>query len=249
MRKVISADLRRIIVKVVPWVLIAGAYIFLYVTLRMDLAKALDINFYFLNKMSDSFPTVSLIVGFASLLGIYGDEFKSMVMIGVIGRGISREKFVLSKFFDLVLLSAVMYALSILYVIFLGFVFGVRLVGPELTYLVCHFLFQYLDAVVYVCVAAVFYFLSESAAIGLFAYLAFNLIVPVTLAFINLMTRLSKYHLDRYYVSGLLSRASSSFIMGDMGEGFLYLFLILTVYMAGSIAVTMLIFRKKELNF
>jgi hypothetical protein len=37
--------------------------------------------------------------------------------------------------------------------------------------------------------------------------------------------------------------------MGDMGEGFLYLFLILTVYMAGSIAVTMLIFRKKELNF
>ncbi len=62
MRKVISADLRRIIVKVVPWVLIAGAYIFLYVTLRTDLAKALDINFYFLKKMSDSFPTVSLIV-------------------------------------------------------------------------------------------------------------------------------------------------------------------------------------------
>ena len=93
-------------------------------------------------------------------------------------------------------------------------------------------------------IAAIFYFLSESAAVGMFAYLTFTLIIPVTLALVMSMTKFAKYHPEQYYISGM-----TGFIMGDFVMGMAYLFLSLVIYVFAAVVITIAIFRKKELDF
>ena len=50
------------------------------------------------------FPLIFFVFSLVVFLGVYADEFKSMTMIGVIGRGFSREKMVIVKFIDSLLL-------------------------------------------------------------------------------------------------------------------------------------------------
>ncbi len=83
----------------------------------------------------------------------------------------------------------------------------------------------------------------------MFAYLTFELMLPLILAFIMTMNSLGSYHLDRYYLTGMTNYAFSDFILGDFAEGILMIAISLVLYVAGSIALTMLIFRKKELEF
>lgn len=243
------ADMRRVATKVLPWILLAVAYIFLAVRLVMDIDTSPDRNFFFLDSLSTAYMFVSIIIGFAGLIGIYTDEFKSMVMIGVIGRGITREKFVLTKFLDLLALMFQMQLLTALYVLILKTAFNITFNSVEFRYFILMFIFDFFEAVSFVTIAAVFYFLSENAAIGMFAFLAFKIIVPVSLALIEMFSRFGKYHPNQYYISGISTSAFSSIIIGDVGDGLVHLFYLITVYIIGALMLTIFIFKKKELEF
>ena len=249
MRKLFEADLNRIIEKVLPWVLLVGAFVYMAVSIAIEIETSPDRDFFFFSQVVGTFPWVLTIAGFSALLGIYADEFKSMSMITVIGRGISREKFVLTKFLDLCLMVFQMEVLTAIYIMILKGAFGTRLTFVETKYLVLLFVFGYIETVSYVTIAAIFYFLSENAAIGMFAYLTFDVVIPVTLQLVLMLSNVSKYHPDRYYISGMIDIAFSDFIMGDIPGGMVFTFLALGIYVLCALLITTLIFRKKELNF
>lgn len=250
MRRLLEADLKRIMAKLLPWILLVIAYIVLGISLATGIGKSPDRNFFFVSTTSNRYIIVSIIIGFAVLLGVYGDEFKSMAMIGIIGRGISREKFVLAKFFDAMIISFQMVFLTAVYVLILKAVFGITLTAAETKYLVCMFVFDFISTVSYLTFAAIFYFLSENAAIGLFAYLSFQLIIPLMLFFVgSINSKLADLNLNRYYIDGLCSSAFSDFIIGDTMHAFLLILIVVAAFIAVPLYITMLIFRKKELEF
>ena len=250
MRRLLEADMKRIMTKIIPWLLLLVVWIFLGVRLAVGIGDSIDRNFFFLRTVGSALAFMDLVIGFSALLGVYGDEFKSMAMIGVIGRGISRDKFVLAKFLDSVLLIVEMLALSVIYILILKAVFGVTYNAVETRYTVCAIVFTLIEEIAYVTIAAIFYFLSENAAIGLFAYLAFELIIPATLNIaIHLSPFLKKLQIERWYVTGMCSSAYSDFILGDVGGAILMMIPAIAVYIAAMLVITMLIFRKKELDF
>ena len=249
MRRLLEADLKRVLVKILPWVLLAAWFIFEAISIAMNIDKSPDRDFGVLGKLVGLHSFAATIIGFAALLGIYADEFKSMVMIGVIGRGLSRDKFVFGKFLDLCLLTILMELITIAYVFILKAVFGVTFLPIEYRFMFVLFIASFLETIAYVTIAAVFYFISENAAVGLFAYLTFQIIIPLSLELILQLTNLAKYHAERYYVSGMMSVACSDFIMGDFAGGLGYMLMMILVYIFGALGLTILIFRKKELEF
>lgn len=249
MRKLLEADLKRVLVKILPWVLLAAWFIYQAISITLNIDKSPDRDFGMLSKLVGLHSFAMTIIGFSALLGIYADEFRSMVMIGVIGRGLSRDKFVLGKFLDLCLLTVLMEIITVVYILILKAAFGVTFQPIEHRFLVVTFIASILETIAYVTIAAVFYFVSENAAVGLFAYLTFQIIIPVSLELILQLTNLAKYHAERYYVSGMMSVACSNFIMGDYAGGFGYLLIMVLIYILGALGLTMLIFRKKELEF
>ncbi|MCR5103957.1 MAG: hypothetical protein K6B68_05815 [Eubacterium sp.] len=86
-------------------------------------------------------------------------------------------------------------------------------------------------------------------ALGILAFLGVNMIIPVAIEFIKIDPTVAKFHLDRFYVDGAASSMVSDFMMGQVGAGLLKLFLILAVYVAAAIVGSIVLFRKKELDF
>ena len=248
MRRVIAADLKRILTRVWPWVLMVIAFLIMFLMVLDGIETAPDKGFHFLSRVN-KLGLISIIVGFTLLMGIYGDEFKAMTMIGIIGRGLDRDKYVLSKFLDMLIVGGFYYGLSgiVEYLIYLGE--SVVLTTTEVRYLWFGLIFQLFEIICYVTIAALFFFMSENVAIGIFAFLAFELIVPLVMGFAALIPTVAEYHLDSYYVSGLLDSAFSSFIIRDNLNGILISAVAALVYIGLPLLATILVFRKKELEF
>ena len=99
-------------------------------------------------------------------------------------------------------------------------------------------------------IASIFYFLSENAAVGLFAYLAFMQIIPVTLTFAKMLSPwFANHKLDKLYVSGLISTVSSNLIIGDIVGAFLVILPTIAIYIGGALLINILVFSRKELDF
>lgn len=250
MRSLVKADMKRIVVKILPWLLLAAAYAYMAVSVITSIDTSPDRNFAFLQKVLERNSMVTLVIGFAALLGIYGDEFKSMAMITVIGRGLTRAKFVFAKFIDTLILVALMMSITAIYVVILKNVSGVTLNGVETRFLVNMFIFKSIELVIFVTIASIFYFLSENAAVGLFAYLAFMLIIPATLAFAKLLSPwVANHKIDKFYVTGLTGIVSSNLILGDIVGAFLVILPTIAIYIGGALLINILVFSRKELDF
>ncbi len=250
MRKLLEADMRRIMSKIVPWLLLVASWVYLAVSLAKGIGDSPDRNFFYVKHISQNIGFVDLVIGFSALLGVYGDEFKSMAMIGVIGRGISRDKFVISKFLDALFLILEMIILSVIFIAILKVSFGITLNATENKFMVCFFTFMLIEEIAYVTIAAIFYFLSENAAIGLFAYLAFELIVPLALRLTTLFSPMFKrMRIETWYIQGMIASGFSDFIMGDIAGAFLMILPAIVIYILAMLVISILIFRKKELEF
>ena len=108
MRRLLEADLKRIVVKILPWIVLLIWFVYDTISIANTIGDAPDRSFFLLGQLQGLHSTAMLIIGFAAIFGVYADEFKSMVMIGVIGRGLSRDKFVFGKFLDLCILTILM---------------------------------------------------------------------------------------------------------------------------------------------
>ena len=190
MRRLIKADLKRILRRKSIWIFFAAVCLITVWDVVVNIDGAPDRDFVFAFAAADNSGFLGLLIGFVLIVRIYADEFKSMVMIGVIGRGLSRDKFVIGKFLDLCVLTVLMEVITIIFVFILKAAFGATFAPIETRFLIVSFIIEFLQTIAYVAIAAFFYFLSENAAVGLFAYLTFQIIIPLALELLLLMTNL-----------------------------------------------------------
>lgn len=249
MRNLLKGDIRRILRKkifAIFFVLMLfcdiGVCVFTY-------CKRQNTGFAFVYDQVTAIPFIFFIFCLVVFLGVYADEFKSMTMIGVIGRGLSRKKLVIAKFIDSVLLLCIQTG-GFALVLFLGIAFSpLELTTDEIRFLFIRILVETFLIIGYMTMAAFMLYLTNNIAVSVFSLLGLYFLVNFGLQIANLSPMLRALHLDRYYLAGLGGSAFTDLIIGNAAAAAVTLLIGGVVYIGGALVVTMLYFTKKELDF
>lgn len=249
MRNLIIADIDRILRKKSLWILLAVSFLFAAAGVYGKISSSPDRSLAFTVAAANGVGFAGFLVGIVLVLNVYADDFKSMTFISVIGRGISRKKLIIARFLDTFLILSNMYLLSGLFVLALKLAFRVTLSPDMGKYIVLAMISDILCTSASVVIAAAFFFLTENTTLGIIAYLNAEVIFPIALEFVSVVPAVAKYHPERYYFYGAASCMMTDFLLGVTGDGLLKLLLIIVVYMIGAGLATILLFKRKELEF
>ena len=249
MRHLIKADIDRILRRKIIWIVLTATLFFMAVSVVSKISEAPDKNIAFTTSVSGGIADAGLLIGIVLILNIYADDFKSMTFISVIGRGVSRQKLIIAKFLDTLLILVNTHIVSVLFALILKQILSVSL-SPDMVKMI---LLQSISSVICttasVVIAAAFFYLTENSPLGVIAYLSAELLIPIGLHFVYLLPFISKFHPERYYFSGAASSMTADFMIGAVGDGLIKLVLILVIYVCCATLATILLFRKKELEF
>lgn len=249
MRKLIKADLGRILRKksiLFSFFLMVACFVGM---ILYNISTFPDPAFGFAVAVSDASSWIALILGIVLVLNVYADDFKSTAYINVVGRGINRQKFIITKVIDALIILVGMYVCAGLVVVGLKFGLGYTFSSAEVTFMVGRCLNDILLTGAGIAIASVFFYLTENNTIGMLVFLGIDMVIPVALINLAANPTVVKYHIDKLYLTGACSSMTSDFIMGQTGAGLLKLFLIIAAYMVTAVVASIIIFRKKELDF
>ena len=249
MRRLLKGDIRRILRKnifaiffVLMILLDAGVCCFTY-------ARRLHTGFAFVNDQVMVIPVIFFVFSLVVFMGVYADEFKSMTMIGVIGRGFSREKMVLVKFIDSVLLLLLQTG-GFALVLFIGIkISPLNLSADEMRYLFVKIALETFLVLGYMTMAAFMFYLTNNTAVAVFSLIGLSFLVGFGLKIANISPVLRVLHLDRYYLSGLGGSAFADIIIGNGAAAAGILIVAALIYIGGALLGTAVYFSKKELDF
>ena len=167
MRKLIRADLRRILKKVNVWVLfIVSAFLCAMSVFIGYVSNPIWNGLVFVNKGVPA-PIVYLLTSLAVLLGVYGDDQKSGALSTVIGRGFSRTKVVFAKFLDSVILLFGMFLIMAVFNYFIAIVLGTHMTAFETKAYILQYLQNVCALLGYVTISAMFIYLTNSMPLGI----------------------------------------------------------------------------------
>lgn len=243
----IGADVRRVLHKRSFWgVLGAFAGLFgLLVFVYFSPAFTADQYVAKITSFLDFFP---LIIGLFVFMSVYADDFKCKSMQVAIGYGMPRERFVLEKLLESALLvlgvTAVMGVLVSAAPVMLGLAPNAR----HLQRLVFSLAVEMLRAVGYTALATVPVFCTQNAVNGVIfyvllasktVYIALSLILGQEFL-VNKVGDLTKYLYTRQLYNGLLVQS---------GTGLAGVLLAVMGYVVAPTVISILVFRKKELEF
>ena len=249
MRRLIQADIDRILRRKALWFLVIATFLIITSSIFDSISKAPDKGFGFAVAASDGISYIGLLAGLFLILNIYADDFKSMAFINVVGRGISRGKLIIAKYIDTILIMVNIYIVSGFLTVAMKFITGTRLSPTEIQFIVLRFISDMICTISGVVVAAVFFYMTENAVLGVVAYIFCQVIIPIALHFINLVPWITKYHPERIFISGAASMMMTDFMLGNILGGIGLLLLVTVVYIGVPMLITILLFNKKELDF
>lgn len=249
MRRLLKGDIRRILRKnifaiffVLMLLLDVGVCCFTYF-------RRLHTGFAFVSDQVMVFPLIFFVFSLVVFLGVYADEFKSMTMIGVIGRGFSREKMVIVKFIDSLLL-LILQTGGFALVLFIGIKLSPLSLSPEeMKFLFVKIAIETFLALGYMTMAAFMFYLTNNTAVAVFSLIGLTFLVGFGLKIANISPVLRILHLDRYYLSGLAGSAFSDIIIGNGAAAAGIMLAAGVIYIGGALLITTLYFSKKELDF
>ena len=239
MRRLIRADLRRILSKpgfyVCPAILFA---LFLYGLVREPVEydsyySSLDVQLTYL------YPFLVLLPVFTC---VYADELRSGTMIPAIGRGLSRAKVILAKFIDTVILS---FAFCLFFLVTDQITFGrfsVVLTKVQELRILSAYVSSWLQIVGYCAFAAIFVYLTWNSSVGLVAGL-----ISISFSKMILDWLQNRTHLPFYDVT-FMGQADQVRRQFDAGNFWIHHVLFVLLWYALFLAVSVLIFNRKELE-
>ena len=249
MRRLIRADIRRILKKPSVMILFCIALAFLgFHVIGSFLAYEKDPVVPVKDLMSHM-GMPELVIGLVILFGVYSDDFRSMSYSSVIGRGLTRSKLVLAKLLDTVILTALMYGIITLV---LGL--GLMLVGCELTprlsraFYMTIFITVY-KTVGYIALSSMILYITNNIPVTTISLLLLYIAVPFSALLFSLNPQVKALHIERLHYAGLAGNAFSDFLFGSAAMGIGKLVFGLLVYLGLVLFVTIKIFDKKELEF
>ncbi len=249
MRRLIRADIRRILKKrsVVVLFCIALAFLGMHVV-GSCLAYGKDPVVPVKGLMSHM-GMPELVIGLVILFGVYSDDFRSMSYSSVIGRGLTRSKLVLAKLLDTVILTALMYGIITL-VLRLGLLFVGCDFTPRLSraFYMTIFITVY-KTVGYIALSSMILYITNNIPVTTISLLLLYIAVPFSALLFSLNPQVKALHIERLHYAGLAGNAFSDFLFGSAVMGIGKLFFGLLIYLGLVLFVTIKIFDKKELEF
>lgn len=249
MRKLLTADFRRIMRKRSFWVAVILAFAATVFAAFDGIDGAPQRGLKFTTSIMSVTGFAEILFGLVVLLSVFGDEFRSMTLISVIGRGVSRWKFILAKFLDTLFLLGQMFLLFGLGVALMRLALGVSLTPAETRAIVSTIINSLFMSVAVVTISALFFYLTGSTPFGVFMFLTFEVILPMVITFAEFLPQVARYHPGRWYIFGFGSWAAADFTYGSTAAGIGVLALGTVLYIGSALALTWVVFRKKELDF
>ncbi len=249
MRRLISADINRIMHKKLLWICLGLGILLLGASaLGFKVAFVWD-GSIFTYAMGFAIPFLEFVFGILTLVYVYGEEVRSMTMITAIGRGLTREKLILAKFLDTVIISVMLNAVMSLFIFIFQLISGAGLTQSQGTLVYLTVFTGLYRTLGYLTVSALFLFITWSIPLSVLVYSAFNLLIPTAFLLFPDSTPVAVLHIDRYYFGSIAGMALTDFVLGLPTEGAALYLTGFLAYILLPLLLMMLVFRKKELDF
>ncbi len=237
MRKLINADLKRVLRKPTFYILIVLAWVSVAAVRNAD--SAIDQ----VEGIKSTLGTVGLLsAGIPAFLAVYTDEFRSGVMINVIGRGMSRKKIILAKLIDVGILFLIFYGTMFLIGLFKNVTAGLSVTPKQNFFLAIYCLFCAIKGIGILALASFVAFTAWSPAGGMTI-----LILAGALSGLFLKALQSQFSIPLYDFSyeGLLDSSYAAFAAGNFGWQIIPA---IGIYLCGIVALTILFFNRREID-
>ena len=205
-------------------------------------AEAVDYDSYYASldiQLSYLYPFFILLPVFTC---VYSDELKSGTMIPAIGRGLSRAKVILAKFIDTVILSLALCLFFLLLDQITFDRFSIVLTKVQALRIFSAYAAAWLKILGFCAFAAIFVYMTWNSSVGLVVGL-------ISIAFSKMILDWlqSRTHLPIYDVT-LMGQADQIRRQFDAGNIWVHHLLFVLLWFALYLAVSALIFNRKELE-
>ncbi|MBR3722918.1 MAG: hypothetical protein IKN12_09155 [Selenomonadaceae bacterium] len=127
-------------------------------------------------------------------------------------------------------------------------VFKEPLVGINAEFVLLKTLFSILKTIANITIAALVLYVTNNIPFDLFSVLILQ-IIPIGMTMMAQTPLVANFHVDRFYMDGMLNLALTDFFFDLVPEGILMTRLCIFIYIGCVLAGTILYFDKKELDF
>lgn len=191
-----------------------------------------------------------LIIGLTTFLSIYYDDFKSKSMQVAIGYGMSRNKVVLSKFFETIIIS-VLSALCVgIVILLMSFILDQSLTDIQYTELGLTLVAEILRTIGYISISTVFVYFTQNSVVGTIIFVLLSSKTVMIFAGMALGQSIivnTFGDLTKYLYTILLYSEKSNYI--QTGHFNLTAIMAILIYVILPTIIAIFSFRKKELEF
>lgn len=202
-----------------------------------------------MSDVKNLFFLLPVVVGGFLFATLYTDDLSSKNLIALIGFGIGKAKIVFSKLILMGLFSGIIFGVTPLFMSGLYTVLGYPSSATTLAIAYAWALKIFLTTLVFAAISAIIVYGLQRPTFGMVAYLVLTLGVVnqlLTLAFNLKMIRSLAPNLSDHLASNVLGKITDGILFGEPLAGPVIECLL---YLAAAIVVSILAFRKKELEF
>ena len=244
MRNLIVSDILRILKKKTYWI------IFLIVLIG-SLTRKFNNDDSFSSMTSQLLYIQnfgSVLLGINIFISVYADEFSSRSMQCIIGRGLSRAKLQTAKFCNCIIITFISYTIWSAWMFLLNLIFGSNMEPIEKKALYLAFFIAALQAIGYSTISAIILYKSSNIAFATVIDILLYLILYVFIDMIVSAAPLAPFlAIQRNSFTGLTKHIYTNIILGQSCVGMLIGAIVF--YIGGSLLLSILVFRKRELEF
>lgn len=249
MRNYILADIRRIFHKK-SFLAAAGIYTGLFLIMIFIYFNPSFTFAAYVSKTAAFLGFFPLLIGLIVFLSVYYDDFKSKSMQVAIGYGMPRYKVVLSKIAESILLLFVITFFIGIIILITPAILGMTLSGTQIADLISSIIVEALRTIGYICISVIPVFYTQNAVNGtiLFVLLSSKTVMILLTMILgqDVLVNLAG-DLTQYLYTTMLYSMQNMFV--QTGTVNIMLFAALGLYIVLPVTLSVLSFRKKELEF
>ncbi len=249
MRNLLRADLSRFVRRKKMYIFFVLVVVYGLINALYMMVKMMDTSYNYVMGMAYGVEGLAVVFSYLIFFTAYTEDYKSMTLITVIGKGYPRMKVVLSKLLDVVIVSV---AVTLIYGCItagVGLAIGQRPLPDEVTYYVVYSLFNVFFMVGMVTFASIGIYATGSTA---FSFLVLTVVLFTNdqlSGLISITPIIKSLHLERILFMNVLRDGFSDVMLGNAAKGLGIMCAGLAVYVGLSLVAIYLIFDKKELDF
>jgi hypothetical protein len=199
------------------------------------------------NNIGTYIGVLSFAVGLTELLAVFGDDFRAKSMQAAIGIGISRPQVVVSKLLEMMLMSAIDLVFFGVVAVALVGAFSAGLDAGQLITIVLELLVEWIRIISFTNLTMILMFFMQSTGLGTLLYLALQIgFLNLAIGAMALVPGFSNLHIDSFTLTTFLDAFKEALLAGKCDFSAL---LGILVYFAAGLTASILVFRKRELEF